>query len=76
MKPIRIGLTNKYNIIISTIQPTFMIWYGNYETAISFNNGHSWRIAEGYNTLEEAQNGHEKYSNMEIEKLEKINFID
>lgn len=62
-------------IILSTVKPMFMAWYGPYETAITFDNQKSWRILEGYGTLEEAKKGHEKYKNMSIEKLRKFDFI-
>lgn len=62
------------NIIISTLAPSFMAWYGEYETGISIDGG-DWRIAEGYNTLEESEVGHLKYSNMTKKELQNIKWI-
>ena len=55
--------------IISTIKPVYMAWFGEYETAISFDNQKTWNIAEGYDTKEEAEKGHDKYANMSTEQL-------
>ena len=52
--------------IISTVRPWCMAWYGNYETAIIKPDGEV-RILEGYDTEEEAFEGHEKYCNMSTE---------
>jgi hypothetical protein len=49
--------------------------YGRYETAIRLEGLEHWKIAEGYNTEEEAIKGHEKYSNMREEEINKINYI-
>lgn len=73
MKLLRSKLSD--GIILSTIKADFMAWYGPYETAITFDNQETWRILEGYGTLEEAKKGHEKYKNMSIEKLRKFDFI-
>lgn len=70
-----INRTERGNLIISTVKPFAMAWYGNYETAISFNNQETWNIAEGYNTREEAEKGHKKYSNMSENELNEIKFL-
>ena len=69
----RIDLTKrKDGYVISTVEPMFMAWYGKYETAIRLEGGFGWRIAEGYETEEEARIGHEKYVNMSADEIGKI----
>lgn len=60
---------------LSTIRPYGMAWYGNYETAISFDNQDTWYIIEGYDTEEDAIKGHKKYEQMSTSELEKLEFI-
>ena len=43
-----------------------------YETAIAFNDKSEWRIAKGYTTLQEAMEGHKKYYDMSVKKLNEI----
>lgn len=62
-------------VILSTIRADFMAWYGEYETAITFDNQETWRILEGYNNIQDAENGHEKYKNMSVEELKNLEFI-
>lgn len=62
-------------IILSTVSVPFMNWYGDYETAISFDDMSTWRIIEGYENEEDAVEGHMKYENMPIGKLRKIKYI-
>ena len=72
----RIDLTKREDgYIVSTVKPTFMAWYGKYETAIMLEDLDCWRIAEGYETEEEARIGHEKYVNMSTDEIEKIKWI-
>ena len=72
----RIALTKREDgYIVSTIKPPFMAWYGKYETAIMLEEIFDWRIAEGYETEEEARIGHEKYVNMSADEIEKIAWI-
>ena len=72
----RIGLTKREDgYIVSTIEPPFMAWYGKYETAIRFERGFNWRIVEGYETEEEARKGHEKYVNMSVDDIERIDWL-
>ena len=72
----RIGLTKREDgYIVSTVEPPFMAWYGKYETAIGLEGGSEWRIAEGYETEEEARVGHEKYVNMSADEIGKIAWI-
>ena len=72
----RIDLTKrKDGYIISTVEPIFMAWYGKYETAIGLEGGSGWRIAEGYETEEEAIKGHEKYVAMSEEEINKIEWV-
>ena len=59
-------------VIISTVAPSFLAWYGEYETAISID-GKPWRIARGYESLEEAIEGHDRFSKMSKEEL--MNYI-
>ena len=71
----RVGLTErKDGVVISTIAPYFLDWYGKYETAVSID-GKPWRIAEGYGTLEEAEKGHDKFSKMSKEELINYKYI-
>ena len=72
----RIGLTKREDgYIVSTVEPPFMACYGKYETAIGLEGGSGWRIAEGYETEEEARVGHEKYVNMSADEIGKIAWI-
>ena len=72
----RIDLTKREDgYIVSTVKPTFMAWYGKYETAIMLEDLGYWRIAEGYETEEEARIGHKKYMNMSADEIEKIEWI-
>ena len=72
----RIDLTKREDgYIVSTIEPPFMAWYGKYETAIRLEGGFNWRIAEGYETEEEARIGHEKYVNMRVDDIERIAWV-
>lgn len=52
-----------------------MAWYGKYETAIGLEGGSGWRIAEGYETEEEAIKGHEKYVAMSEKEINKIEWM-
>ena len=72
----RIDLTKrKDGYVISTVEPMFMAWHGKYETGIMLEGSSEWRIAEGYETEEEARIGHEKYVNMSADEIEKIAWI-
>ena len=72
----RIELTKRNDgVIISTIKPPFLKWYGEYETAIALSSGDIWRIAESYNALQEALDGHLKYSKMSRVELENLEYI-
>ena len=72
----RIDLTKREDgYIVSTIEPPFMAWYGKYETAIMLEGNFEWRIAEGYETEEEARMGHEKYVNMSTDEIGRIVWI-
>ena len=66
------------NVAISTVAvPYFLAWYrhGEYETSISIDEK-PWRIAKGYGTLEEAIEGHDKFSKMSKEELMNYKYID
>ena len=73
----RIGLTEREDgVVISTVESSPLIaWYGRYETAISIDHKF-WRIAKGYGTLEEAIEGHDKFSKMSKEELMEYKYID
>ena len=72
----RIDLTKREDgYIVSTVKPMFMAWYGKYETAVMIAEDLGWRIAEGYETEEEARRGHEKYVNMSTDEIEDIDWI-
>ena len=71
----RMGLTErKDGVVISTIAPYFLDWYGKYETAVSID-GEPWRIAKGYRTLEKAIVGHYELSKMSKEELINYEYI-
>lgn len=70
----QIGRTTKNGIVISTVRPYCLAWYGNFETAINFGDG--WRIVEGYSSKKQAIKGHEKYKKMSVDELAKIDWID
>ena len=72
----RIDLTKRDDgYIVSTVKPPFMAWYGKYETAIMLEGNFEWRIAEGYETEEEARIGYEKYVNMSTDEIGRILWI-
>ena len=74
--PWRLKYTKRVDgYIFSTIK-SIDNWYGKYETAIRLEGMDNWRIAEGYDTEEEALKGHEKYSTMTEEEINKIKYID
>lgn len=62
-------------VILSTVSVEFINWYGDYETAITFDNQQTWRIIEGYKSEEDAVEGHMKYENMSIGRLKNIRYI-
>lgn len=64
----------KDGVIISTVKPHFMAWYGNYETAVSINKDH-WRVLEGYSTEKQAKDGHSKYEKMSKQELLEFDYI-
>ena len=72
----RIGLTEREDdVVVSTVESSALIaWYGRYETAISIDH-EFWRIARGYNTLEEAIKGHARFSSMSKEELMNYKYI-
>ena len=72
----RVGLTEREDkVVISTVKPHFMAWYGEYETVISIDC-EPRRIAKGYDTLEEAIKGHARFSSMTKEELIEYKYID
>lgn len=70
----KIRTERKDGVVISTIKPQFMAWYGNYETAVYIDNG-DWRILEGYETAKQAMDGHNKYENMSKQELMEFDYI-
>ena len=71
----RVRLTKREDgYIISTVK-SYDNWYGAYETAIALKGLDHWKIAEGYETKEEAIKGHEKYVNMSVDEIERIAWI-
>ena len=72
----RIVLTEREdNVVVSTVESCPSIaWYGRYETAISIDHTF-WRIAKGYDTLEEAIEGHIKFATMSKEELMEYKYI-
>ena len=72
----RVGLTKREDgVVISTIESSPLVaWYGRYETAISID-GELWKIAKGYDTLEDAIKGHARFSSMTKEELMEYKYI-
>ena len=70
----RIRTERKDGVVISTVRPPFMVWYGNYETAVSID-GNEWRILEGYTTAKQAIEGHNRYENMSKQELMEFDYI-
>ena len=72
----RVGLTKREDgVVVSTIESSPLVaWYGRYETAISIDHSF-WRIAKGYDTLEEAIKGHARFSSMSKEELMNYKYI-
>ena len=71
----RMRLTEREDgYIISTVK-SYDNWYGVYETAIGLKDLEHWKIAEGYETEEEAIKGHEKYVAMSEEEICRIKYI-
>lgn len=75
-------MLNKKNILecgycISTVSVPFLAWFGEYETAMNINGNvaHGWVILKGYDTIEEALEGHEEFINMSKEELDKVERI-
>lgn len=65
----------KDGVVISTVRPPmYVAWYGNYETAVSID-GNGWRIIEGYETSQQAIDGHSKYENMTKQELLNFDYI-
>lgn len=64
--------TLKEGIILSTVRPVCLAWYGEYETAITFDNQKTWKILKGYDTEKEAVRGHEEFLKMSIDELMKL----
>ena len=73
----RVGLTKREDgVVVSTIESSPLVaWYGRYETAVSIDYSF-WRIAKGYDTLEEAIKGHARFSSMSKEELIEYKYID
>ena len=70
----RILTKRKDGVIISTVRPMCLAWYGEYETAVSIN-GEPWRILEGYETETDATQGHNKYEKMSKQELLEFDYI-
>lgn len=69
MKGRRVALSQREDgYIISTVK-SFDNLYGKYETAFWLPGFNVIRILEGYNTIEEAEKGHEKYLKMSEKQL-------
>ena len=56
-------------VILSTVRPPFMAWFGKYETAITFDNQESWQILKGYETEEDAIKWHEEFKSKSIDEI-------
>ena len=70
----RIRTEREDGVVVSTVRPRCLAWYGNFETAISID-GEAWNVVEGYETEKQALKGHEKYENMSKEELMNLEFI-
>lgn len=60
-------------LTLSTVKVPFAPWYGIYETAL-IKNGEFF-ILKGYDTLEEAISGHEKFTKMSEKELTEYDYI-
>lgn len=65
----------KDGIKISTVKPTFLAWYGNYETAIMMPNS-KWKVVASYKTRQESVKGHNDILNKTYEELDNMKQID
>lgn len=70
----RILTKREDGVIISTVRPMFLAWYGKYETAVSID-GEPWRILEGYESAIDATQGHNKYEEMSKQELLEFDYI-
>ena len=71
----RVRLTKREDgYIVSTVK-SYDNMYGAYETAIMLEGLDYWNIAEGYETEEEAIEGHEKYVAMSEKEINEIEWI-
>lgn len=59
-------------VILSIVKVPFMNWFGDFETAITFDDEGSWHILKGYDSRKEAIIGHEYFKELSIEQLEKL----
>lgn len=70
----KIRTERKDGVIISTVRPIALAWFGIYETAVSIDGG-DWRILEGYETSKQAIDGHSKYEKMSKQELLDFDYI-
>ena len=72
---IRLTTEREDDVVVSTVESSPLIdWCGRYETAISINSN-LWKVAEECNTLEEAIEGHVRFSEMSKEELMNHKYI-
>ena len=68
--PWRIGyLKREDGVVISTVKPPCLAWYGTYETAIRMEDELSWKIYKGYENKEDALIGHKEFCEMSKEEI-------
>lgn len=70
----RIKTEREDGVVVSTVRPVALAWYGIYETAVSIDK-QPWRILEGYETMRQAIEGHNKYEKMSKQELLDFDYI-
>lgn len=63
-------------IIVSTVKPDFLAWYGKYETAISLDGSNDWKVVKSYDSKIRAIQGHKEFLKMDTDELINLKQID
>lgn len=62
-------------VVISTVRVEVLPFFGEYETAISFDGG-KWKVLRGYNTKRDALEYHEELKMMTREEIENLDYVE
>lgn len=62
-------------VVISTIRVEVLPFFGEYETAISFDGG-KWKVLCGYATKSDALIYHQKLKGMTREEIENLDYVE